>query len=102
VSVPNEGSQCTLAGSSNIHKELKKVKFLEFWGATYGLAAKAGLDNMDMCFALHVYTSYMKVHMVVFQLKGSVFLWWKTLIPQLNMAFEYVSWEMFKEWLWER
>jgi hypothetical protein len=62
-----------------------------------GLAAKAWLENMEMCFALHDYTSNMKVHMVVFQLKGSVLLWWKTLLPQLNMAIEDVSWELFEE-----
>jgi hypothetical protein len=28
----------------------------------------------------------MKVHMAVFQLKGSALLWWKTLLPQLNMT----------------
>ena len=40
----------------------------------------------------------MKVHMVVFQLKGSVLLWWKTLLLQLNMVIEDVSWELFEEW----
>jgi len=40
--------------------------------------------------------------MVVFQLKGSTLLWWKTLLPQLNMAVEDVSWELFKEWFRER
>jgi hypothetical protein len=49
---------------------------------------------MAMCFALHDYTSNMKVRMEVFQLKGSALLWWKTLLPQLNMVFEDVSWEL--------
>jgi hypothetical protein len=40
--------------------------------------------------------------MVVFQLKGSALLWWKTLLPQLNMAIEDMSWELFKEWFQER
>jgi hypothetical protein len=40
--------------------------------------------------------------MVVFQLKGSALLWWKTLLLQLNMAVEDVSWELFKEWFRER
>jgi hypothetical protein len=30
VIVPNEGSQCTPAGSGRIHRELEKVKFPEF------------------------------------------------------------------------
>jgi hypothetical protein len=61
------------------------------------LSAESWLDNMEMCFALHYYTSNMKVCMVVFQLKGSALLWWKTLLPQLNMAIEDVSWELFEE-----
>jgi hypothetical protein len=40
--VPNEGSQCAPAGSSSIHRELEKVKFLEFWGAQDGLATRHG------------------------------------------------------------
>jgi hypothetical protein len=44
----------------------------------------------------------MKVCMAVFQLKGSTLLWWKTLLPQLNMVVEDVSWELFEEWFWER
>jgi hypothetical protein len=55
-----------------------------------------------MCFALRDYTSNMKVCMVVFQLKGSAILWWKTLLPQLNMVVEDVSWELFKERFRER
>jgi hypothetical protein len=43
----------------------------------------------------------MKVHMAVFQLKGSALLWWKTLLSQLNMAVEDMSWELFEEWFWE-
>jgi hypothetical protein len=44
----------------------------------------------------------MKVHMVVFQLNGSALLWWKTLLPQLNMVVEDMSWELFEERFWER
>jgi hypothetical protein len=55
-----------------------------------------------MCFALRDYTSNMKVCMVVFQLKGSTLLWWKTLLPQLNMAVEDVSWELFEGTVPER
>jgi hypothetical protein len=44
----------------------------------------------------------MKVHMVVFQLKGNTLLWWKTLMPQLNMVVEDVSWDLFEEKFWER
>jgi hypothetical protein len=47
-------------------------------------------------------TSSMKVHMVVFQLKGSTLLWWKTLLPLLNMVIDDVSWELFEEWFQER
>jgi hypothetical protein len=48
------------------------------------------------------YTSNMKVCMVVFQLKGSTLLWWKMLLPQLNMVVEDVSWELFEERFRER
>jgi hypothetical protein len=44
----------------------------------------------------------MKVCMAIFQLKGSTLLWWKMLMPQLNMVVEDVSWELFEEWFWER
>jgi hypothetical protein len=40
--------------------------------------------------------------MDVFQLKGSALLWWKTLLPHLNMVFEDVSWELFEEQFQER
>jgi hypothetical protein len=92
----------TPSGSGSIHRELEKVKFPEFMGATDGLATEAWLENMAMCFTLHDYTSNMKVHMAVFQLKGSALLWWKTLLPQLNMVVEDVSWELFEEWFQER
>jgi hypothetical protein len=100
--VPNEGSQCTPTGSSSIHRELEKVKFLEFWHATDVLACEAWLENMEMCFALRDYTSNMKVRMEVFQLKESSLIWWKTLLTQLNMAIEYVSWGLFEEQFQER
>jgi hypothetical protein len=38
----------------------------------------------------------MKVHRVAFQLKGSDLLWWKTLLPHLNMAINDVSWELIR------
>jgi hypothetical protein len=85
------------AVTGSIPRELEKVKFPEFFGAPDGVAAKAWLENMAMCFALHDYTSNMKVHMAVFQLKGSALLWWKMLLPQLNMGIEDVSWELFEE-----
>jgi hypothetical protein len=69
------------AVTGSIHCELEKVKFPEFFGAPDGTAAKAWLENMAMCFALHDYTSNLKVCMTVFQLKGSALLWWKTLLP---------------------
>jgi hypothetical protein len=40
--------------------------------------------------------------MEVFQLKGSALLWWKMLLPQLNMVVEDMSWELFEEWFRER
>jgi hypothetical protein len=40
--------------------------------------------------------------MAVFQLKGSALLWWKTLLSQLNMVVEDVSWELFEERIRER
>ena len=79
-----------------------KVKFLEFFGAPDGVAVEAWLENMAMCFSLRDYTSNMKVCMAVFQLKGSTLLWWKTLLPQLNMVVEDVSWELFEERFQER
>jgi hypothetical protein len=90
------------AVTGSIHRELEKVKFPEFFGAPDGAAAEAWLENMAMCFALRDYTSNMKVRMAVFQLKGSALLWWKTLLPQLNMVVEDVSWELFEERFRER
>jgi hypothetical protein len=52
---------------------------------------------MAMCFALRDYISNMKVRMTVFQLKGSALLWWKTLLSQLNLIIEDVTWELFEE-----
>ena len=94
---PTEVPPRTPAVTGSIHRELKKVKFLEFFGAPDGAAIEELLENMVMCFALHDYTSNMKVHMAVFQLKGSALLWWKTLLPQLNMAVEDALWELFEE-----
>jgi hypothetical protein len=93
---------CALTVTGSIHRELEKVKFPEFFGAPDGAAAEAWLEKMAMCFALRDYTSNMKVRMAVFQLKGSALLWWKTLLPQLNMAVEDVSWELFEERFRER
>jgi hypothetical protein len=47
-------------------------------------------------------TSSMKVYMVVFQMKGSSLLWWKTILPHLNMDVDDVSLELFTEWFQER
>ena len=79
--VPTEVPPCTPTVTGSIHRELKKVKFLEFFGAPDGATAEAWLENMAMCFALRDYTSNMKVCMTVFQLKGSALLWWKMLLP---------------------
>ena len=89
------------AVTGSIHRKLEKVKFPKFFGAPDGTAAEAWLENMAMCFALRDYTSNMKVHMTLFQLKGSALLWWKTLLSQLNMVVEDVSWELFEEWFRE-
>jgi hypothetical protein len=98
VPVTPEGPQCTPASTGSIHREHEKVKFPEFLGVTDGTATEAWLENMAKCFTPHDYTSNMKFHMVVFQLKGSALLWWKMLLPQLNMVVEDVSWELFEEW----
>jgi hypothetical protein len=99
---PPEGPPCALVGTGSIHRELEKVKFPKFFGAPDDATVEAWLENMAMCFALHDYTSNMKVRMVVFQLKGSALLWWKMLLPQLNMVIEDVSWELFEERFRER
>jgi hypothetical protein len=52
--------------------ELEKVKFPEFFGAPDGAAAKAWLENMVMCFALHDYTSNMKVRMAGISTEGEL------------------------------
>jgi hypothetical protein len=102
ASVPPEGPPCTPVGTGSIHRELEKVKFPEFLGVTDDAATKVWLENMAMCFSLCDYTSNMKVFMSVFQLKGSALLWWKTLMPRLNMDVEDVSWELFEEQFRER
>jgi hypothetical protein len=99
---PAEVSSRTLAITSSIHRELEKVKFPDFFGALDNTAVEAWFENMAMCFALRDYTSNMKVRMAVFQLKRSAILWWMTLLPQLNMAVENVSWELFEERFRER
>jgi hypothetical protein len=102
VLTPPEGPPHALVGTGSIHCELEKVKFPEFFGAPDDITAEAWLENMAMCFALRDYTSNMKVCMEVFQLKGSTLLWWKTLLPQLNMVIEDMSWELFEERFRER
>jgi hypothetical protein len=44
------------AGIGSIHKELEKVKFLKFMGATDRSTIEAWLENMVMYFALCDYT----------------------------------------------
>jgi hypothetical protein len=102
ASTPPKGPLHASTGIGSIHRELKKVKFPEFFGASDDAAAEAWLENMAMCFALCENTSNMKVCMAVFQLKGSSLLWWKTLLPQLNMVVKDVSWELLKEQFRER
>jgi hypothetical protein len=81
ASTPAQVPPCTLVVIGSIHRELEKVKFPEFFGAPDGAVPEAWLENMAMCFALHNYTSNMKVCMAIFQLKGSPLLWWKMLQP---------------------
>jgi hypothetical protein len=102
ASTPPEGPPRAPIGTSSIHHELEKVKFHEFFGAPDSAAAEAWLENMVMCFSLLDYTSNMKVCMAVFQLKESSLLLWKTLLPQLNMVVEDMSWELFEERFRER
>jgi hypothetical protein len=77
---PHEGPSRAPVSTGRIHHELEKVKFLEFFGAPDSVAAEAWFDNMTMFFSLRNYTSNMKVHMPIFQLKGSALLWWKKLL----------------------
>jgi hypothetical protein len=50
-----------LAITSSIHRELETVKFLESFGAPDDAATEAWWENMAMCFALHNFTSNLKV-----------------------------------------
>jgi hypothetical protein len=70
VSAPPEVLPRAPAVTGSIHCELEKVKFPKFFGTLDGAATEAWLENMVMCFAHCDYTSNMKVHMAVFQLKG--------------------------------
>lgn len=67
--------------NDHMHQTLEKVNFLEFWGSTDERATKAWFKNMIMCFDLRDYTSNLKVHVGVSQMKGSALLWWKILLP---------------------
>jgi hypothetical protein len=78
---PPEVLSCAPAATGGFHHELEKVRFPELFGAPDGAAAEALLESKATCFALRDYTSYMKVRMEVFQLKGSALLWWKMLLP---------------------
>jgi hypothetical protein len=99
---PLEGPPRALVSTGRIHHELEKVKFPYFFGAPDNAVDGAWLENMVMWFSLCDYTSNMKVCMEIFQLKGRDLLWWKTLLPQLNMVVEDVSWELFEERFRER
>jgi hypothetical protein len=45
---PTEVPPRALASTGSIHRELEKVKFPKFMGATDGSATKAWLENMAM------------------------------------------------------
>jgi hypothetical protein len=85
----------TVIGS--FHREIEKVNFPSSWVPRKAQPPRHGLEKMAMCFALRSCTSNLKVRMAVFHWKGSALLWWKTLLPQLCMAVEDVSWELFEE-----
>jgi hypothetical protein len=97
VRAPLKGPPCTLVDIGSIHYELEKVKFPDFFGAPDDATVERLLENMDMCFALHDYTSNMKVCMAIFQLKESSLIWWNTLLLEMNMVVKDISWELFKE-----
>jgi hypothetical protein len=46
--VPNEGLQHAQASCGRIHKELEKVEFPDFMGATDNSITEAWLENMEM------------------------------------------------------
>jgi hypothetical protein len=48
VPVPNQGSQRAPAGSGSIHRELEKVKFPKFMGATNDSTVEVWLENIAM------------------------------------------------------
>ena len=67
VPKPTEVPPRASAVTGSIHRELEKVKFPEFFGASDSIGTEAWFENMVMCFTLHDYTSNMKVRMAVFQ-----------------------------------
>jgi hypothetical protein len=48
VPTPPEGPLCTQVGTGGIHRELEKVKFLDFFSAPDEATIEAWLDNMAM------------------------------------------------------
>jgi hypothetical protein len=52
VLAPLEGLPHAQVGTSIIHRELKKVKFPEFFGTLDGATTEAWLENMEMCFSI--------------------------------------------------
>jgi hypothetical protein len=64
--VPLQGAQHTPTSTGSTHRELEKINFPEFMGATNVAADEEWLENMKMCFVVHDYTSNMKVCMAVF------------------------------------
>lgn len=91
----NEAPQSTTR--NDVHRDLEKVKFLEFCGSTNGHTIEAWLENMTMCFTLRGYTSNPKAKMGIFQLKRNTLLWWKTLLSKLRMYISEVTWKLFEE-----
>jgi hypothetical protein len=66
VLTPPKRPPRALVSTNSIHHELRNVKFPKFFGAPNGVSSKEWLQNMEMLFSLHDYTSNMKVHMAVF------------------------------------
>jgi len=54
------------------------------------------MESKVMRFALRDFDHQHEGPLGGFQRKGCAILWWKMLLPQLNMAFEVVLWEQFE------
>jgi hypothetical protein len=88
VPTPPEGPPRTPVGTGSIHHaNSRRSNFLSSLVPQWHSLMVGEYGDV---FSLCDYTSNMKVHMVVFQLKGSALLWWKRLLPQMNIVVEEV------------